>query len=263
MERDTIAHLCGRWALLADGPQVATASSTLVPVRCGARRAMLKLAHSLEEARGGKLMQWWGGDGAAPVLARHGSALLLVRADGGSLAAFCDDLATPILVRVAARLARAGGGRPPRLVPLRRWFRALWPAARRHGGVLAEAAAIAMALLDDRRDEGVLHGDLHHGNVLDFGPDGWLAIDPKGLWGERGFEFVALFRNPDAARALAAGRLEHEATRVAELAGLERGRLLAWIAAGAALAAAWTLSDGGTPDADLALIRRALAARGS
>lgn len=31
-----------------------------------------------------------------------------------------------------------------------------------------------------------LHGDLHHGNVLDFGASGWLAIDPKGLKGERG-----------------------------------------------------------------------------
>ena len=263
MERDTVAYLCDRWALLPEGPRIATASSTLVPVQRGAGRAMLKLAHTMEEARGGRLMQWWGGDGAAPVLARHGSALLLARATGGSLAALGDDFATLVLVQVAARLAGAGSGPPPGLVALRRWFRALWPAARHHGGVLAEAAAIAMVLLDTSRDEGVLHGDLHHGNVLDFGPDGWLAIDPKGLWGERGFEFVALFRNPDAARVLAPGRLACEATRVAELAGLDRARLLGWVAAGAALAAAWTLSDGGDPDADLALIRLALAARGS
>ncbi len=37
------------------------------------------------------------------------------------------------------------------------------------------------------------------------GPRGWLAIDPKGLIGERGFEYANLFRNPDAEVALSAG----------------------------------------------------------
>jgi streptomycin 6-kinase len=44
---------------------------------------------------------------------------------------------------------------------------------------------------------GVLHGDLHHASVLDFGARGWLAIDPKSLTGERGFEFANIFINPD------------------------------------------------------------------
>ena len=43
---------------------------------------------------------------------------------------------------------------------------------------------VERALLALPQDVGVLHGDLHHGNVLDFG-DGWRAIDPKGLVGER------------------------------------------------------------------------------
>jgi streptomycin 6-kinase len=51
-------------------------------------------------------------------------------------------------------------------------------------------------LLAEPREVGVLHGDLHHGNVLDFGVRGWLAIDPKGLLGERGFDFANIFTNP-------------------------------------------------------------------
>jgi len=35
------------------------------------------------------------------------------------------------------------------------------------------------------------------------GPRGWLAIDPKGLCGERGFDFVNIFCNPDFALATA------------------------------------------------------------
>jgi hypothetical protein len=42
-----------------------------------------------------------------------------------------------------------------------------------------------------------LHGDIHHDNILDFGRRGWLAIDPKRLFGERGFDYANLFCNPD------------------------------------------------------------------
>jgi streptomycin 6-kinase len=61
------------------------------------------------------------------------------------------------------------------------------------------------------------------------GPRGWLAIDPKGLCGESGFDFVNIFCNPDFALATAPGRLVRQATVVAEVAGLERKRLLQWI----------------------------------
>jgi len=237
-----------------------THSSRLLPVR---RRdgtaAMLKLAGIAEEARGGRVMQWWGGDGAARVLARRGAAVLLERG-GASLAGLDDAVATPVICAAAAGLHRARAGRVPRLVPLRRWFRALLAARE---GVLAEAAAVARGLLDDPREVVVLHGDLHHMNVLDFGARGWLAIDPKGLVGERGFEFATLLRNPDAGRALAPGRLEREVARVAGLAGVERRRLLHWVMAVAGLSAAWFLADGADAAADLSLAEMARARLGA
>ena len=58
--------------------------------------------------------------------------------------------------------------------------------------------ATAQALLADAaRGRASLHGDLHHDNVLDFGPRGWLAIDPHGLLGERGFDFANIFDHED------------------------------------------------------------------
>ena len=38
-------------------------------------------------------------------------------------------------------------------------------------------------LLTLERDVVPLHGDIDHGHILDFGPRGWLAIDPKRLIG--------------------------------------------------------------------------------
>jgi streptomycin 6-kinase len=194
----------------------------------------------------------------------EGDALLMERATGdASLAAMAhggrDDEASRILCEVAARL-HAPRPRPPRtLVPLARWFAALAPAAARHGGVLARADAAARALLGAPRDVVVLHGDLHHGNVVDAGNErGWLAIDPKGLVGERGYEFANVFCNPDRATATAEGRLARQAHVIAQAAGLERVRLLEWVLAYAGLSAAWSLEDGDDPA--LALHVAALAA---
>jgi streptomycin 6-kinase len=97
----------------------------------------------------------------------------------------------------------------------------------------------------------VLHGDIHHGNILDFGERGWLVIDPKGLIGERGFDYANLFCNPDHGTATAPGRLVRQVEVVSEAAGLERRRLLQWILAWAGLSAVWHLSDGTTPETAL------------
>lgn len=250
-----------RWALTPDGAPIHTHSSSLLPVRRGNRPAMLKIAREAEERRGGLLMAWWAGDGAARVLAHEDGALLMERALGpsslsGMVRQGRDDEASRIICRVAARL-HAPRGAPPPLIPLGEWFRALEPAARRHGGILSRAAAVARELLAEPQEAVALHGDLHHGNVLDFGPRGWLAIDPKRLHGERGFDFANILRNPDLDPAIvtAPGRLERQASVIAEAAGLDRRRLLQWVLALAGLSAAWILGDGEEPALDLAVAR--------
>lgn len=238
-----------RWALEPDGDFFSTHSSDLLPVRQGGARAILKVARGAEERRGGAIMAWWGGEGAAPVLAHDEVAVLLQRAEGpGDLAVLArnDDAgAARILCDAAARLHVHASRAPPReAIPIRLWFRALGPGAEAHGGVLDKASEVARELLDDPRDLVLLHGDLHHGNVLDFGPLGWLAIDPKGVLGERTYDYVQMLCNPDAATATRPGRLQALAPVVARAAGLELERLLRWTLAYAGLSASWTLANG-------------------
>ncbi|HEY0019237.1 MAG TPA: aminoglycoside phosphotransferase family protein [Longimicrobium sp.] len=251
------------WRLDSDGEPIVTHSSIVAPVRRDGVPLMLKVAREPEERAGARLMAWWGGDGAARVLEHEGDALLMERALGTrSLIEMArggeDDEASRILCAAAARL-HAPRDHPPPLVPLDRWFRALEPAGAAHGGILARAAAVASELLAEPRDVVVLHGDLHHGNVLDFGARGWLAIDPKGLVGERGFDFANLFCNPDLQTATSPGRLARQADVVAAAAGLERGRLLRWILAWTGLSAAWSLEDGDDPVLALAVAELAAA----
>jgi streptomycin 6-kinase len=254
------------WQLTPDGDPIATRSSRLLPVRCrDGMTAMLKIAEEEEEARGAALMIWWAGDGAARVLAHDGNALLLERVLGSaSLVEMAhsgqDEEASRVLCGVAARLHAPRTRPPPALIPLSIWFQELEPAAAAHGGVLIEAAAAARALLADPRELCVLHGDIHHANILDFGKRGWLAIDPKGLLGERGFDFANIFCNPDGPIATAPGRLACQLDIVAAAAALEPRRLLIWVLAYAGLSAAWTLGEGDRPDLALAVAAQAAAA---
>ncbi|MDQ2861545.1 MAG: hypothetical protein M3T55_12650, partial [Pseudomonadota bacterium] len=92
-----------RWRLTRDGDAFVTAfHSHLLPVRHDGAPAMLKIALNQEEREGAALMAWYGGEGAARVLAHEGEALLLERASGArSLRAMAsagqDDDATAVL----------------------------------------------------------------------------------------------------------------------------------------------------------------------
>ncbi|WP_430912170.1 aminoglycoside phosphotransferase family protein [Methylobacterium sp. sgz302541] len=251
------------WNLYPDGDPIVTHVARLLPVLRDGQKAMLKLSDEEEERMGGVLMEWWDGDGAARVLAQEDGALLMERAAGpGSLSDMAragrDDEACRILCATAARLHAPRPRPQPALIPLDYWFRALEPMAATHGGLLARCDAAARELLATSREVLPLHGDLHHGNVLDFGARGWLAIDPKRLLGERAFDFANIFTNPDLADptrpvAIRPDRFARRLAVVAEAARLERERLLLWILAWCGLSAAWFMEDGDTALIDLSV----------
>ena len=126
---------------------------------------------------------------------------------------------------------------------------------RAHGGgsgpldeaVLERAEAVFRRLASSQAPPVVLHGDLHHGNLLSASRESWLAIDPKGVVGEPAYEPGALLRNPfprllelPDVRRLTARRLDV----LAGALGLDRERLRAWAFAQAVLSAVWHVEDG-------------------
>lgn len=122
---------------------------------------------------------------------------------------------------------------------------------------------MANVLLSSPHDAVVLHGDLHHGNILDFGTRGWLAIDPKGLVGERGFDYANIFTNPDLAEptrpvAIEPERFTQRVNIVSEIARIERQRLLMWIVAWCGLSSVWFLQEGDSATVPLRIAELAM-----
>ncbi|MNO55427.1 Aminoglycoside/hydroxyurea antibiotic resistance kinase [compost metagenome] len=254
-----------RWGLTIDGDAFVSLNGNLLPVRQGNVPAMLKISQEPEEQAGSQLMAWWDGDGAAPVLAHEGEALLMKRAQGSAtliqmVNSGRDDEAIRILCAVVARLHTPRPKPIPELVPLGQWFESLLSAAATHYGILEHCAGAARELLAAPLDVAVLHGDIHHGNVLDFGQAGWLAIDPKGLYGERGFDYANILCNPDEASALAPEYFARRIALIADASGIDRRRLLQWVLAWTGLSATWMLEDGADPRSRLELAKLAASA---
>lgn len=95
----------------------------------------------------------------------------------------------------------------------------------------------------------LLHGDLHHENILlDARQGRWLAIDPKGVAGEPAYETGALMRNqlPEFGDGAQMSRvLARRVDQLTEQLGLERACLRGWGLAQAVLSAWWRIEDEG------------------
>jgi len=243
------------WRLEPDGGAIETPSSWLLPVRrCGAAATLKILKPTSDERNAATVLRYLAGEGAVRLIAADAEALLMERAGGPrSLTAMAiagaDDAAAAALAEIVAKLHAPRAAPPPDgLIALRDWFSSLFlhQAAL---PLLGRCARVARALLDSARDVVPLHGDLHHDNVLDGGARGWLAIDPKGLLGERSYDIANLLGNP-----LPHGEIVHDPERMRRLAtlyaarlGLETGRVLAFGLAHAGLAASWHIDDCSDP----------------
>jgi streptomycin 6-kinase len=225
--------------------------------------AVLKLGppepgHLADEAAA---LEAFDGAGAVRLLRYDGDrgALLLERAEAGktlrSLVPARDPEATAAIISVTQRLHRSP--RPGCALPdledeaesfsgHLRTYPGDAPLPRRlvqRAGELFDQLCVTAA----RRV--VLHGDLHHDNVLTATRERWLAIDPHGVVGDPGYDVGAMLYNPDPhirgdeLLALVPARIE----QLAEGLHLSTERVVCWGFVVAVLSEVWTAQDGGIP----------------
>jgi streptomycin 6-kinase len=108
------------------------------------------------------------------------------------------------------------------------------------------AESLFRELLASSEPPMLLHGDLHHFNMLSAGRRPWVAIDPKGLAGEPAYEVGALLRNPDVRLSTDAQVQRRRLDVLHDELGFDRDRMLGWGVAQAVLSAWWSYEDGGS-----------------
>jgi streptomycin 6-kinase len=196
----------------------------------------------------------WDGDGSARLLdaAADEGALLLERLMPGTLlvelAATDDDAATLIAAGLLRRLWRPAA-EDSGLRSLESWcagYERNREALKRGVdgfpvALFERADTVRSELLASTSESTVLHGDLHHYNILRAQRAEWLSIDPKGLIGDRCFDVCQFLVNPHAMPvSVSRRRLD---IFCAEL-GLDRRRTRDWCLVHAVLDACWDYEDG-------------------
>ncbi|MGR4850455.1 aminoglycoside phosphotransferase family protein [Streptomyces sp. LARHCF252] len=194
------ARFLDRWELKPDGTPMHGVSALVLPVlRPGGTPAVLKLQILDEESEGEPVaLRAWNGDGAVRLLDHDEptGTMLLERLDETRMLSHLPDTHQAV-VTIAELLAHLTSfPAPPGLRRLGDIAGAMldrtpWalgripdPEARR---LVADCAAAVREVAGEPGDR-LLHWDLHDENVLASDRAPWLAIDPKPLAGDPGFE---------------------------------------------------------------------------
>jgi streptomycin 6-kinase len=257
-----IAEMADRWGLTVGAPFELSYNYAAAAWRADGSEAVLKIGyphHELE--REIAALRHYAGDGICRLLeadeAHH--AMLLERLRPGEmlveLATADDDAATRIGARVLRKLWRPVPDPPADAAfePIAAWFERAFARHRDEyggpgpfpSGILERGEALAAELLASAPSVMLLHGDFHHYNVLSAERAPWLAIDPKGMTGDPGYEVGPFLLNPllDGAE-YAPERVRRRLDIFAEELAYDRARLRAWGIAHAVLSACWNAEDG-------------------
>lgn len=257
-----IARYAARWSLTV-GPPLGLSYNYVAPaIRADGTPAVLKLGvPGHEVVREIAAVRLCAGDGMARLLEADDDAgaflieRLLPGTPLGAMVESDDEQATVILARVMRRLWRP----PPSghaFRPVSEWAKGMERLRVEFGGgsgpfpahLVDQAETLFEELFASAAAPVVLHGDLHHDNVLAATRAPWLAIDPKGMTGEPAYEVGAMLHNPfqvlytlpDIRRVL-----ERRIHILADELVLDPVRIRDWGLAQAVLSAWWSYEDHG------------------
>ena len=253
------------WGLEVEPAYPGSHVSLVAPVtRADGSHAVLKIIFPDEESEHEPdALEHWDGRGAVRLLVsdRDRRALLVERCEPGTELWRLDDEdeANRIAAGVLRRLWRPAPADHP-FRPLadetRSWateLRAVWEHLGRpfERELVDEAVWLALELGTSQGEAVVLHQDYHGGNVLRAEREGWLAIDPKPLVGEREFDAASLLR--DRREELANDprpqrRVQRRLDQLAAELELDRERMRGW---GIVHALAWGVSGIGKVEKDM------------
>nr|WP_020140119.1 hydroxyurea phosphotransferase [Streptomyces sp. 351MFTsu5.1] len=247
-----VEEFLARWDLRPDGTPLHGVTALVLPVvRVGdATPAVLKLQLLDEESAGEPVaLRRWDGDGAVRLLDHDPvtHTMLLERLDSTRMLSTLPGTRDAVLV-IAHLLAHLTAGPAPaglrRLGDIAHAMLDRTPHALPHipdpetRRTVADCAAAVREVADEPGDR-LLHWDLHDENVLAAGRAPWLAIDPKPLAGDPGFDLWPALDN----------RYDPDETRwrfdaMTDILGLDRARARAWTMGRLLQNALWDIEDG-------------------
>jgi streptomycin 6-kinase len=204
------------------------------------------------------------GKGTVKLFGHHNDVLILEDLTGPPLSQIAisgrDQKAAHIICEVLGQIHDSRRTRLPRMKNSFETFQPLFQRARdgSEDPLFYEAAKVASHLLETERTTCLLHGDIHHDNILFCPERGWLAIDPQSFFGERTYDFANSFYNPEGNFSFIESetRILQYAAIFAEHLETDRNRVLQFAFAYGGLSASWDMDDGKNPERTKRIARK-------
>ena len=246
-----------RWQLSDLQPEKDLSYNYITYGRSGGADVVLKLGVPDKELTSEiHALRHFAGRGAVRLVdADSGRGMLLMERvqPGEKLASVSDDVeATRIAADVMLALLRTAP-EDDQLIHLSDWFQGFERFRKQNGGtgplapaLFEEAEHFAREIMEEEHRPTLLHGDLHHSNILSSGGR-WVAIDPKGVVGPAVFEVGPFLLNPRGAidrRPDAAEVLRSRIDILSEMLGIQKQRIRRCGILYAVLSAVWSLEEG-------------------
>ncbi|MCE2730634.1 MAG: phosphotransferase [Rickettsiaceae bacterium] len=190
--------------------------------------------------------------GIKVLVAKKGFLLLEKAIPGISLKSYFplqDNDSVEIACNIINLLHQAPIPKNPQFPDIQDWLRSLDhdTSNKNLKNYLQKARYIRNQLLATAPDPVLLHGDLHHENIIKHG-DNWVVIDSKGVTGEPAYEVAAFIRNPIPELLKSRNMASIINNRIAYFAyklKIKPERIEGWCFVQAVLAWVWILEDGG------------------
>lgn len=216
---------------------------------CGHQPIILKLSLDINGLKKeANALNAFANFGAVKILAQQDGMLLLEQAIPGiSLKSYFptkENEAIRIVCNVIRKLHQAPFTKLD-FPNIKNWLKALDKDRNIPTHYLKKARELRDKLLQASIQPVLLHGDLHHDNILQNGND-WIVIDPKGVIGDSSYEIAAFIRNPlpELLDLEHAGKIiNNRVTKFAKILDLKPQLIRDWGFIQSVLAWVWALED--------------------
>lgn len=264
-------HYLERWGLIMSRKMMETPTGHLYQVDSIHGSSVLKIFTDLgkHDERGGSIfLGALKGDGAALLYEYDDRAQLMEYLPGPNLYEFSqkgqEDKATEIFVGLVKKIrSKKIVASQEQLMTMRDLFKIFDRVSppRELADLFTKAQKLSKQLVATQTEEILLHGDLHHENVMKNSRGEYVCFDPKGIMGDPAYELATTLKNPMAYQETSQNleMFKKRAISFSKELNLPLERIVGFAFIHLCLSVGWAIEDGGDYSHQEALLKKVVA----
>ncbi|MGB0719439.1 MAG: aminoglycoside phosphotransferase family protein [Bdellovibrionales bacterium] len=251
----TLEQFCKRWNLQSPEQIATTPTSSVYKVIQSGETRILKLYTDLGrncESEAPYFFKTCKGRGVADIYQFNDDGMVMEYITGKTLKSLIDENRDKEATQIIAQTLRAIHNAPQNydhhFQTLEQRFESLFRHAAISGtpDIVKRAAFLAKSMLRKQSETRLLHGDMHHDNIMQRDNGDWVAIDPQPLIGDPAYDCANTLHNPHQTPQLTENidRLLKQAKILAQTLEISQQKIINYAYIHGCLSTCWSEDDG-------------------